>query len=76
LNIETAIPEIIALAFDGKGDVGGIRITAIHLLREVALSSKTIPPYAINFTTLLEVEHLRPSLVELLSVMSQDPNGN
>ncbi|KAJ3538621.1 hypothetical protein NMY22_g5091 [Coprinellus aureogranulatus] len=35
--IESAIPEIIALALDEKDDVGGIRTTAIRLL--VALSS-------------------------------------
>ncbi|RXW24839.1 hypothetical protein EST38_g994 [Candolleomyces aberdarensis] len=93
--IESAIPEIISLAFDDKDDVGGIRITAIQLL--VALSSgpasleslgegqpepstattssvlKQITPLATKFMALLQVEHLRPSVVELLSLMSLDP---
>ncbi|KAJ2933122.1 hypothetical protein H1R20_g3954, partial [Candolleomyces eurysporus] len=92
---ESAIPEIISLAFDDKDDVGGTRITAIQLL--VALSSgpeplesvgkgkaepstaptssvlRRITPHATKFMALLQVERLRPSVVELLSLMSLDP---
>ncbi|KAJ2924182.1 hypothetical protein H1R20_g12913, partial [Candolleomyces eurysporus] len=93
---ESAIPEIISLAFDDN-DVGGTRITAIQLL--VAVSSGTdakesigeqkperwaatsrsvleqIKPLAAKCIALLQVEHLRPTVVELLSLMSLDANG-
>ncbi|KAJ2935928.1 hypothetical protein H1R20_g1166, partial [Candolleomyces eurysporus] len=92
---ESAIPEVISLAFDDKDDVGETRITAIQLL--VALSSgpeplesvgkgkaepstaptssvlRRITPHATKFMALLQVEHLRPSVVELLTLMSLDP---
>ncbi|RXW17694.1 hypothetical protein EST38_g8163 [Candolleomyces aberdarensis] len=93
---ESAMPEIISLAFDDN-DVGGTRITAIQLL--VAVSSGTdakesigeqkperwaatsrsvleqITPLAAKCIALLQVEHLRPTVVELLSLMSLDANG-
>jgi hypothetical protein len=103
--IESAIPEIVSLAFDDKDDVGGIRIIAIQLL--VALSSgsdgellsanltlshshshpiwrpgsfsssvlRQITPLATRFMGLLQVKHLRPSVVELLSLISLDDTG-
>jgi hypothetical protein len=70
------------LAFDDKDDVGGIRITAIQLLVALSSGSETersvlrqITPLATRFMGLLQVKHLRPSVVELLSLMSLDDTG-
>ncbi|KAJ2916147.1 hypothetical protein MD484_g4298, partial [Candolleomyces efflorescens] len=81
--IESAIPEIISLAFDDKDDVGEIRTTAIQLL--VVLSSSagqsepssglkkvTLINLATRFMDLLQDEHLRPAVVALLSSISRD----
>ncbi|KAJ3521074.1 hypothetical protein NMY22_g12464 [Coprinellus aureogranulatus] len=89
--IESAIPEIIALALDEKDDVGGVRTTATRLL--VALcsddmsgtGSRTVPrtrtsvleqltPLAMRFMDLLQNANLRPSVVELLSLMATESN--
>jgi hypothetical protein len=110
--IISAIPDIIAFAFDDKpeSDVERIRITAVQLLAVLASDSIKEPeptpltagdyflpfpsdsdsdskdselasvpgqitPFASEFMTLLEVEHLRPSVVKLLSLISTDATG-
>jgi hypothetical protein len=89
--IESAIPEIIALALDEKDNVGGIRKTAIQLLGALFTRPsnatnehagapslvdspvvKQITPLATGFMGLLQNENLRPSIIQLLSLMSAD----
>ncbi|KAJ2935789.1 hypothetical protein H1R20_g1304, partial [Candolleomyces eurysporus] len=77
--IESAIPEIIALALDDnlKDNAREIRITAIRLLTVASKSDvntvlEHMTPLATKFMALLQIEGLRPSVVELLSLMSRD----
>ncbi|KAJ2935952.1 hypothetical protein H1R20_g1143, partial [Candolleomyces eurysporus] len=77
--IESAIPEIIALALDDnlKDNAGEIRITAIKLLTVASKSDvntvlEHMTPLATKFMALLQIEGLRPSVVELLTLMSRD----
>ncbi|KAJ3545862.1 hypothetical protein NMY22_g2274 [Coprinellus aureogranulatus] len=85
--LTSATQEITALALDERDEVSGARATAIQLLaalcrtRKDGTSKDSVPPQnpvtklthlLDQFMNLLQNESLRPSVVELLSMMSAD----